>query len=204
MNPMILLDESRESMVERAIALEHEPAVWAEILTERSTALAEADPGGELRAAIGDAIDVRWNHDLIGLISFGCGVVHAWRISMNMSVGGCMRSELRGLADSTAVCLETTLLQAAPHDDAGPDLVVVLGSPDLARPGYLPPGMRSARFLFAAIGGEPGPAMLELAAATGGDALPVTCDADAHEFAGAFVEMYASIRAAKQLRVVGG
>lgn len=174
----MMRDWSEESRSATLQELDEEGAVWVKFLTERSYEIGRLDPGGEIRAAVGHAVDDHWTGRMVDLVSFGEGMINSWRISMSMLVGDCMEAELEHFEDHDRASLDSTLREVAPYD-GGPDIFVVLCSPTLRAPRRLAPGSKQAMFLIGTVGGVPSVELDAFARASGGSATPLLDKADA-------------------------
>lgn len=109
----MMRDWSEESRSATLQELDEEGAVWVKFLTERSYEIGRLDPGGEIRATVGHAVDDHWTGRMVDLVSFGEGMINSWRISMSMLVGDCMEAELEHFEDHDRASLDSTLLDKA-------------------------------------------------------------------------------------------
>lgn len=169
-----------EERAKAARQLRAEALVWAKIMVEHSPPAGRADPLAAIRQAFAEGIDDLWSGRMVDLVSFGGGATHAsLRLSCSMLVGPTVQALLRRPVTGSGSAFSAPLRQAAGGRAVGPDLIVVVGTPTLTLPKQLPKGALNAKFLIGTLGGEPGPALQELASRSGGTAMALRDEGDA-------------------------
>jgi hypothetical protein len=171
---------SDEERAKVARQMRSEALVWAKIMVEHSPAAGRVDPLAVLRQAFANGLDDQWSGRMLDLVSFGGGSIHAaLRLSCSMLVGPTVQSLLRRPVSGGGSAFTGPLRQTAGNRLLGPDLIVVVGNPDLTIPKQMPKGALNTKFLIGSLGADPGPGLRQLAADSGGTVMALRDETDA-------------------------
>ncbi|MEH3053985.1 MAG: hypothetical protein PGN13_08275 [Patulibacter minatonensis] len=194
---------SDEARAKFAQELRAEALVWMKVMVEHSPPAGRADPLAIMRQAFADAVDDQWSGRMFDLSTFGSGSTHsAIRLSCSMLVGPTVRSLLRRPVGGTnSAAFSSPLRQAVGGRMIGPDLVVIIGNPDLTIPKQLPKGAQRSKFLIGTLGGDAGTGLQQLATASGGTAMALRDEGDARFLASLVCKAFLSLAASGEGQV---
>lgn len=194
--------KSDEERLRAAQELRREALVWAKVLVEHSPAAERADPFGLFRCAFADAIDDQWTGRTFDLGTYsGGGPRDLVRLRPEMLAGPSLRSQLERSVPGGKPALGPALRDGGARA-VGPDLYVIVASPRSEPTPKLPSGARDSTFFVGALGGEPSPALHDLAVASGGTVTVIRNEVDARRLAAVFCNAYMARASSRAGRLV--